>query len=106
MKATLQFNLPEDQSEFNAALKGADALGALFDVRQEVFRPARKHGYSDPNLTLLLTSINTLIENAADHSGWPRDEYGQLMVAEDIIYLLERRFTTILENHNLTSEDI
>jgi hypothetical protein len=34
MKATLTFNLPEEQSEFNDAVKGTDYLYALNKIRE------------------------------------------------------------------------
>ena len=104
MKATLTFNLPEDQSEFDVAVKGRNAHSALSDVRQDIFRPARKHGYSSPLLAQLLESINTLIEGTADHSAWPKDGYGNLAMAEDIIHLLEEKFNEILDTNGVSEE--
>ena len=54
MKAILTFNLPEDQREFDRAVKGDDAHIALYDIGQQVFRPARKHGYPEQELQKLL----------------------------------------------------
>ena len=54
MKAILTFNLPEDQREFDRAVKGDDAHIALYDIGQQVFRPARKHGYTNDELNQLL----------------------------------------------------
>ena len=45
MKATLEFDLPQEQDEFEAAVGGQIArekLDAIWDV---LFRPALKHGY-------------------------------------------------------------
>lgn len=47
MKASLHFNLPEDREEFNNAAKAGEMKSLLYDISQEIFRPARKHGYSD-----------------------------------------------------------
>ena len=55
MKATLVFDIPEEQEEFNLAVKAGNLSLTLWDVRQEVFRPARKHGYSDPELAALIS---------------------------------------------------
>lgn len=46
MKATLSFNLPEEQEEFQAAANAGKYRAALWEISQRVFRPARKHGYS------------------------------------------------------------
>jgi len=52
--ATLKFKLPSEQYEYRGATKGCDALAALWDIQQEIFRPARKHGYSHPKMGALL----------------------------------------------------
>lgn len=36
MKATLEFNLPDDQAEFDFAVQGANMYSALFDISQEL----------------------------------------------------------------------
>lgn len=40
----------EVQDEVQTALKAGDYLRALQDVREEILRPARKHGYPDSRL--------------------------------------------------------
>jgi hypothetical protein len=40
----------EVQEEVQTALKAGDYLRALQDIRNEIFRPARKHGYPDGQL--------------------------------------------------------
>jgi hypothetical protein len=79
MKAVLEFNLPEEQQEFTHATKAIDYYIALEEIRNEVFRPARKHGYSSP-----------LIEKAIEQ----RDP---IMV----INLLEDLFSEILGERNI-----
>lgn len=49
-KVTLEYTLPEDSYEFEAALAGADAAIALHYIANDIFRPARKHGYSDQRI--------------------------------------------------------
>jgi hypothetical protein len=66
MKATLEFNLPEDRSEFTLACNGAKYHSAIWDISQEVFRPARKHGYSgNQRLNELLEAPG--VSEAIDH---------------------------------------
>jgi len=36
MKATLEFNLPEDQHEFDLAIQGSNMYSALWDISQEL----------------------------------------------------------------------
>jgi hypothetical protein len=46
-------NIPEEREDFERSNKSLDLQLALWDISQEVFRPHRKHGYSDhklPNL--------------------------------------------------------
>jgi hypothetical protein len=81
MKATLTFTLPEESEDFDYARMGADAFSALVDVRGSIFRPARKHGYSDQE-------IDGLIAKLGDD-------------ATELIRLLEHRFSAILYDHNI-----
>lgn len=46
MKATLEFNLPEDQDEFNLATKAADLQSALWQMKQWL-RSETKHAPDD-----------------------------------------------------------
>lgn len=45
MKGTLEFDLPEEQAEFQRAANAHKYSQLLYKLEQEVFRPARKHGY-------------------------------------------------------------
>jgi len=42
MKAILEFNLPEEQCEFDSATKGSDAISCLCEIR-ELFRRRVKY---------------------------------------------------------------
>ena len=55
MKAILEFNLPEEKEEFKTALNAAKIQNALYHISQDIFRPARKHGYADVRLSGKLT---------------------------------------------------
>lgn len=64
---------------------GADAaFSALWDIGQEVFRPARKHGYPDQETQQLLDLCNTLETS---------EGYG---AGSELVSLLERKFYEIL----------
>ncbi len=78
MKAILEYNLPEDQEDFTRATKALDMELALWDIANEVFRPARKHGYADQEL-------NALAENNTE-----------------LIGLLEQKFYAILEEKGIS----
>jgi len=43
MKATIEFNLPEDQAEHYCAIKGADMLNVLWELKTEL-RSMLKYG--------------------------------------------------------------
>jgi hypothetical protein len=43
MKATLEFNLPEEQAEHYCAIKGADMLNVLWELKAEI-RGMLKYG--------------------------------------------------------------
>lgn len=101
MKATLTFSLPEEQEEFNLATHASRYHSALWDTSQEVFRPARKHGYPQRNLTQLLEYLDKLVdEHASTNPDWPKDEYG-LLNATDLVGLLEKEFYRILNEHKI-----
>lgn len=53
MKAILEFNLPEEQEEYELMNKSMDMSILLHDVEQEIFRPHRKHGYNHQRLAEL-----------------------------------------------------
>lgn len=89
-KASLHFNLPEEREEFETAVKAGDYKLALWDIAQEVFRPARKHGYSDGKIQKLLLDI--------DHNADVSSEYGK---GTDLVGLLEEKFYEILRERGI-----
>lgn len=56
MKAKLLLNLnnAENRKELTRCLNSANYLMALDDIKNEIFRPARKHGYPDRRIQDLL----------------------------------------------------
>jgi hypothetical protein len=60
MRASLNFTLPDDQAEFDAALSGAKALTVLFEI-DRYCRNALKHGDPDDEARGLLFDIRLLI---------------------------------------------
>ena len=105
MKATLSFELPEEEESFNMAVKGADAHLVLWEMQECLFRPARKHGYSDQRVQTLLTKLDELVEKLKTDkqlpSDWPTDEYGPLN-ATDLIGKLESGFYELLHQKAIT----
>lgn len=88
MKATIEFDLTEEKSDLMKALKGSDCYEVFREIGTELFRPARKHGYSK------LTKLN-------EYLGGEQSE-----MASDIIYLLETEFYHILNENNINLDDV
>ena len=66
MKATIEFNLPEDEEQFNAANKGMDWALLAWDVDQ-LLRDKLKYGKLLPNTRETLEEIrDTLNEMLVD----------------------------------------
>ena len=66
MKAILEFNLPEDEEQFNVASKGMDWALVVWDIDQ-LLRNKLKHGDIFPNTRAELEKIRkTINEMLAD----------------------------------------
>lgn len=89
MKAILEFNMddPSDRLEHKRAIAATDAYIALTEIANQVFRPARKHGYSDP-------VIKTMIERCGEQE------------SADLIDKLEDRFYEILKERGINLADL
>jgi hypothetical protein len=61
MKATLSFNLPDEQGDFDAARLGHKALTALWDIDQRC-RSLLKHGDPTPEQARLAEEIRGMID--------------------------------------------
>jgi hypothetical protein len=61
MKATLSFNLPDEQGEFDAARLGHKALTALWDIDQRC-RSLLKHGDPSEETARLAEEIRGMID--------------------------------------------
>ena len=72
-----------DRQALIRTIKADGAYAALHDVAQEVFRPHRKHGYSDEIQKLL-------DENESSY---------------DVVEILEKLFYEILENYGINLDD-
>lgn len=59
-KATLQFNLPDEQGDFDAAIHGREALSVLFDIHQRC-RSLLKHGNPTNEEARLAEEIQEMI---------------------------------------------
>ena len=61
MKATLEFDLPDDQGEYDAARLGSKALLALWEIDQRC-RSLLKHGEPTPEEARLAAEIRGMID--------------------------------------------
>ena len=59
-KATLQFDLPDEQNDFNAAIHGREALSILWDIDQRC-RGLLKHGEPTEEQAKLAEEIREMI---------------------------------------------
>lgn len=84
-KATITFNLPEESTEFQAAVHSLDMRHALEKVVTEIFRPARKHGYPPGRISDTVEKIQN----------------GQTDEVLNLIAELEKEFWTILEEYDI-----
>lgn len=60
MKATLTFSLPDEQTEFAAAVRGQQALSVLWELDQHC-RATVKHGDPSPEVRQLCEHIREMI---------------------------------------------
>lgn len=101
MKATLTFTLPEEQEEFDRTQQAGKMHSALFEISNEIFRPARKHGYNDERLHALIFHLDQAAATlGANNEAWPKDEYGPLG-ATDLIQILEEKCYSILRENGV-----
>ncbi len=76
---------PEDDKAVRRLVSADRVYFALHDIHNDVFRPARKHGYADPGM-------QALMDKAGD-------------VGVELVGALERMFFSILEDHQVTTDD-
>lgn len=84
-KAILEFDLDDidDKNEFKRAANATNTYIALTEIANQIFRPARKHGYQDEKIA------NLIDENS-----------------EELIGELETKFYEILECCNVDLGDL
>lgn len=54
MKGIIEFNLPEDREDFQLAQNGWKYKNQIEEIWEKVFRPYRKHGYSNDYLNKII----------------------------------------------------
>ncbi|MDQ3234322.1 MAG: hypothetical protein M3Q07_21145 [Pseudobdellovibrionaceae bacterium] len=101
MAITISFNKDEDADDLKQMLSASDAFQALSQIRQDIFRPARKHGYSHP-------SIVKILDDWAETA-----EAGKLASRDDLNHFvsvfvggLEEVFADILSYQNINTLEL
>lgn len=89
MKAKLIFDMedPCDRENFLKVNKTHQAFRALEEIRERIFRPARKHGYGGPG------QLSSMIDDES-------------VSKTEVISLLEEEFNRILNELDLKEFDI
>ena len=63
MKAILEFNLPEDQNEFEYATKGSEMFLILWDIKQEYRKLMKYHDLTEVEYKLIEDLNDKLFED-------------------------------------------
>lgn len=95
-KASIHFNLPEEMQEFHDAVHAADYKLALWEIAQEIFRPARKHGYADAAIQKILDKTDEAVV-VADVGGIMYE----VGAGSELVNMLERKFYEILREKGI-----
>lgn len=85
MKVTIEFDNEEDAV---TALNGWKLRAAMDEIGNDVFRPARKHGYADEKINEIIAHLEALCEE---------NKSPEELSAVHLISLLERKFYSIIE---------
>jgi len=67
MKATLEFNLPDDQAEFDLATQGSNMYSALWDISQELRTLWKYEELSDQEWKMVERIRDKFFEILDDH---------------------------------------
>ena len=83
MIATLRFNLNDEDDRYNYKIhQQAQGLHrALGDIGNEIFRPARKHGYGDPVLAELFQKNEEIL---SEFIGLLETRYYEILTEEGV----------------------
>jgi|APGre2960657505_1045072.scaffolds.fasta_scaffold01538_8 hypothetical protein len=92
MKITLEAQDYDDQEKLKRMLNAENAYRALRDIRDEIFRPARKYGYTDKKIINVLDAADTVLVREEKLN----EEYG---AGTELIGLLEEKFFDLLKDH-------
>lgn len=98
-KVSIEFNLPEEGLELETALKAQAYAYFLHDVENEVFRPARKHGYTDEDIKQAIIAIDSLVDKYGGSDFVVGD--GECLNATYLVGLLETLYFRLKQDSGL-----
>jgi hypothetical protein len=91
--------MPEDQYDLETYMNGPKLESLIHRVEQEVFRPARKHGYDNEEIQKIVTSLDRLVDTMHNEGILPdyipKDENGLPIGVSDLIFRLEQLYYLI-----------
>ena len=90
MKITIETSDQDDERKLKLMLKAESMAAALFEIQQEILRPARKHGYSDRNISQFF------------NDSLPDKELSERV---ELVAALETRFYEIVHAHGINLDD-
>ena len=82
MKTIIEFDNLTEREELQQALSAGDMVSAFAEIGNEVFRPARKHGYVDDKIEALMQKLGP--------------------DANELVSLLETKYYEILQDHDVS----
>ena len=91
MKITIETTDSDDRAELKRMFSASEVYTALWEISQEIFRPARRHGYADPNISKFF-----------DEKLVPE---GEVIAREELVSAFEKKFYEILEANGVNLED-
>jgi hypothetical protein len=86
-RAILEYNLPEDQDDFDAAIKGRNALHALWEMDQYLRQLIKYEGVKLPNAIAVLTDKTAkecIVEFAEEQIEGMRDKLREILDEHNI----------------------
>ena len=90
MKITIETSEPEDERTLKLMFNAKNMAMAFWDISNELWRPARKHGYSDQNISKFFSQ------------DLPEKELNERI---ELVAALEEKYRGILHDYGVYLED-
>ena len=79
MKITFETTDYEDEAKIRRMINADGAYRALHEIANEIFRPARKHGYPDQTISDLLNSADVSNDAGTELIGALEEKFYELL---------------------------